>query len=363
MELTRHITKQFADITNPQDSSISDTTYGTIVDSGGTLCVKIDGSDEVTPIISTVDIKANDRVIVTIRNHNAIVTSNLTDPSVGTEGATQISESVSNAHIETYNNEIRLWVEDKEKGLRSEISIKADEILSTVNDSIAGVKSSIKQNADSIEMIVEDQEDFSKFQQTVEGFAFMNKGGTVKISKGSISLTGSITWADLDSDVQDSIENAGGDTTEAEELAATALSKAESAEEAAAIARQLAESVQLPSYLQSTYIDSTTVISPTIIGGSFYAVGQESLLQMTSVGYKVYTNDIYNPKAELNNYDTMVEFVLGAGTPDSLITGRFFITKMEDQTKLFYMSRTTNTPVGFIFNDDGTITVQGTLIT
>ena len=58
--------------------------YGTTVEYDGKIYVKIDGSDILTPVNTTVSMKGGERVIVTIKNHSADVTGNLSSPSCGT---------------------------------------------------------------------------------------------------------------------------------------------------------------------------------------------------------------------------------------------------------------------------------------
>lgn len=56
---------------------------GTVVNDSGTLYVRIDGSDRLTPVASTTSMENGERVTVLIKNHSAIVTGNLSSPSVG----------------------------------------------------------------------------------------------------------------------------------------------------------------------------------------------------------------------------------------------------------------------------------------
>ena len=169
MDLSKQLVKDFVEVTG--DSKRTDTTvYGTIVENNGTMCVRIDGSDEITPIVSTTTVKAGDRVTVHIRNHQTVVTGNTTNPSIGI---------------------------NEENGLRSAIEQSINDIRLEVADDINGLNSRLDITNTSITTIVEKQDKFSEFQQTVEGFSFMGSGGTVKISGGNIDLTGCITLSDM----------------------------------------------------------------------------------------------------------------------------------------------------------------------
>ena len=83
MGLSSDLISQFVKITNDNDKDTKkeSTVYGTTVEHEGTTYVKIDGSDLLTPISSTVNVKPNERVIVSIKNHTATVTGNLTSPA------------------------------------------------------------------------------------------------------------------------------------------------------------------------------------------------------------------------------------------------------------------------------------------
>ena len=169
MDLSKQLVKDFVEVTG--DSKRTDTTvYGTIVENNGVMCVRIDGSDEITPIVSTTTVKEGDRVTVHIRNHQTVVSGNTTNPSIGI---------------------------NEENGLRSAIEKSINSIRLEVADDINGLNSRLDITDTSITTIVKKQDKFSEFQQTVEGFSFMGSGGTVKISGGNIDLTGCITLSDM----------------------------------------------------------------------------------------------------------------------------------------------------------------------
>lgn len=84
MKLPEELVSELVKVTNNNTSDKNDNTaYGTVVDNGGRLYVQLDGAGEgvLTPIETTVSIKAGDRVRVSIRNHTAVVTGNATDYS------------------------------------------------------------------------------------------------------------------------------------------------------------------------------------------------------------------------------------------------------------------------------------------
>lgn len=82
MALSNELVKQFAEITNDAGPQNTETTvYGTIVEVEDGLYAKIDGSDTLTPVTTTVKVKDGHRVTISLKNHTATVTGNLSDPS------------------------------------------------------------------------------------------------------------------------------------------------------------------------------------------------------------------------------------------------------------------------------------------
>ena len=97
MALSSELISQFVKVTNDDTKNEKESTlYGTIVQHKGSNFVKLDGSELLTPISSIVDVKPNERVMVTIRNHSAMVTGNVSSPSARTGTVEEISGQVSN---------------------------------------------------------------------------------------------------------------------------------------------------------------------------------------------------------------------------------------------------------------------------
>ena len=88
MGLSTDLISQFVKVTNDNTKKKKETTtvYGTVtVGTGSQKYVQIDGAEMSTPVSTSVDVKEGDRVMITIKNHEAIVTGNLTDPSASSE--------------------------------------------------------------------------------------------------------------------------------------------------------------------------------------------------------------------------------------------------------------------------------------
>lgn len=100
MALSNDLISQFVKLTNDTPSTkVNTTVNGTIVDDGDTKWVLLDGSGEKTPIETTIEVEAGDRVIVDIKDHTATVTGNLTHPAANTKTTEKIGTKVSEFEI------------------------------------------------------------------------------------------------------------------------------------------------------------------------------------------------------------------------------------------------------------------------
>ena len=96
MDLSRNIIKRYVQVASPEKiTSNSETVYGTAVNDGETLYVKIDGSNILTPVSSTIDIKANDRVLVLVKNHEATVIGSPSSPTARLEELNNLGTEVT----------------------------------------------------------------------------------------------------------------------------------------------------------------------------------------------------------------------------------------------------------------------------
>lgn len=94
MQLPKSIVSQFAKLSKVDNKKMESTSYGTIVEKDDAKYVKLDGSDVLTPISTTVDMEDGERVTVLIKNHTAIVTGNISSPAARTGTVKVISEQV-----------------------------------------------------------------------------------------------------------------------------------------------------------------------------------------------------------------------------------------------------------------------------
>ena len=96
--LSNDLISQFVKATNDTKKEKTEkTVYGKIVDDNGSLKVRLDGADEkvLTPIITTSNVKAGDRVIVLIKNHSATVIGNTSSPSTTVSDVEGINNKIT----------------------------------------------------------------------------------------------------------------------------------------------------------------------------------------------------------------------------------------------------------------------------
>lgn len=230
MNLSSDLVSQFAKITNDNTQRSTEETilYGEIVQFGDELCVKFDGSDQMTPAVTTSAIKVGDRVSAVIKNHTAIITGNLSDPSVGSD-------------------KVRIDIDQK------------------VGVIFTGLEAGT----------------------TIINGACIKTG---TIDAQYLNLTGAIKFIDLNAELQTDIEGAIEDAENAIAGVDAALDAAEEAYDEASSARSIARSIANGTYLSGTFIDGKTITSPTIEGneikvyGTFQTMGHDGV-NMRTTGY------------------------------------------------------------------------------
>lgn len=93
MKLSNDLIEQFVNATaNESKDEKNDTLYGTVVVFNGKMYVKLDGSEQLTPIKTTTNIREGDRVTVNVKKHSALITGNMSSPSAT---VTDLSETNS----------------------------------------------------------------------------------------------------------------------------------------------------------------------------------------------------------------------------------------------------------------------------
>lgn len=273
MELSNDLISMFAKITNDGGSieEVDTTLYGTIVDSDGNLFVKLDGSGELTPMVATATVKANQRVAVTIKNHSAIVIGNISDPSAS-------SDDLNGVHMQ-------------------------------MND--VATMSSLANGSAVID-------------------ASCIKTGSIGINR--LNLTGSITYSDLSPAIMEDIEECIDTANSAKKNATTALTRAN---EAYSLAESIAiPSYIKPTYIESILIKSPKIYGgESSITGSFQAKDSTSAISgymgsakgLDAVGSNTYGVALSN-SWNSTSYAVGDKYVIVTNSGVRLQAGRNYIT-------------------------------------
>ena len=98
MALSNELISQYAKVSagnNKKQARTESTVYGTTKIVDGKQYVKLDGSDLLTPVQSTSSVSNDDRVSVSIKNHTATITGNLSDPSASSITVTEQGEKIT----------------------------------------------------------------------------------------------------------------------------------------------------------------------------------------------------------------------------------------------------------------------------
>ena len=182
MALSSDLISQFAKVTkdNSKDKNKESIAYGTVVKHNEVLYAKLDGSDLLTPISTTADVKNGERVTILLKNHSATVTGNLSSPSARTDDVKELDNKVE-AHgntIKSIDNNI------------ISINNTVKEIGNTV-DSQGNTITEIGNNVTEINNAVNSQGNkITEINNTVnsQGNAITSQGNTIEAINNDIGI-------------------------------------------------------------------------------------------------------------------------------------------------------------------------------
>ena len=96
MSLDKKVIKDFVAAVNKKEETKTPTILtGTVHREGGTVSVKIDGSESLTPVSTVINVEDGERVTLTIENHKAMITGNLSSPAARTKEVEGLKEVVA----------------------------------------------------------------------------------------------------------------------------------------------------------------------------------------------------------------------------------------------------------------------------
>ena len=288
MALPNELVTELVKVTNDRERSGDDNkvVYGTVVDDGTRQYVSIDGSNELTPVITTATIKAGDRVTVAIRNHTALVTGNVDDPSASSLKLEEIIVRINSINEDINGIGILLNGNDEVEGIIAKVNghgLEIDDLGTRLGNEVSNINiqmGEIEARVGEIGIVVTDHgvifEGLADGTTTIDGSCI--KTGTIDADR--INMTGAITWNDLSSDVQTDIESiedtansANSTANSASSTASSAYNKATTAQTTANNTKTLVNGLTITEGTK-TYIDGEMIYSKSIYADRIHLGGQ-----------------------------------------------------------------------------------------
>lgn len=142
MALSNDLISKFVKATKDDNKTLKETVvYGTVQKDVG--YVKLDGSDVLTPVKTTIVLAENDRVTVLLRNHEAVVTGNVSSPAARSKDTLKIVDiEAVNARINTLEA-ANVTIQNTLTAVNADITtIKADDV--TIKNTLNANKAKIE---------------------------------------------------------------------------------------------------------------------------------------------------------------------------------------------------------------------------
>ena len=209
MNISNELLKEFSSVVNQNKpkTDYNKTAYGTVVFVEDEPCVRLDGSGSDSlplPIATTAKLRAGERVIVTIENHIATVTGNLTSPSATTEDITEIEEDISGVQNEvrsTYGTcTTASGTSDKVVVLNNFVLFTGAQITIKFVSGNTAVSSTLNVNDTGAKSVIINNSTTTTGKMTFPALttASFTYDGTNWVFTGSDNLLNEITWDQVD---------------------------------------------------------------------------------------------------------------------------------------------------------------------
>lgn len=164
MALSDDLIAQFAKITKDKQERVKEATvYGNIVIQNEKKFVMIDGSNTLTPVVSTSEANEGERVTVMIKDHTATITGNISNPSSSSGTVGKLAEDYSDVDSRVTDMEEVLSGDFDLNDLKDAINSKADK--SAVED-ISGRMDTVESEMSDV---TKEMEEVSNSMATVAG--------------------------------------------------------------------------------------------------------------------------------------------------------------------------------------------------
>ena len=128
MAVPNELIAKFAKLSKESKIQRETTVFGTTVEYGGKLYVKMDGSDLLTPVATTSEISAGERVTVMVKDHTATVTGNISNPSASKGTTDAIKDEITTINATIGNFELVIADKVNTGELQAEVA-KINELM------------------------------------------------------------------------------------------------------------------------------------------------------------------------------------------------------------------------------------------
>ena len=249
MSLDKKVIKDLIAAVNKKEETKTTTILtGTVHREGGTVSVKIDGSESLTPVSTVINVEDGERVTVIIENHKAMITGNLSSPAARTkevEGLKKVvADKVDTAQLKAIKAEVgeisgdvanfkettteKLTAQDaKIKKIDGDVAIFKETTTEKLNDNEANIKKldgdvasfkettteNFKANEASIEELktgklsAKDADlkyaniDFSNIGKTAMEYFYAQSGLVKDVTIGDATITGELVGVTISGDL------------------------------------------------------------------------------------------------------------------------------------------------------------------
>lgn len=224
MSLDKKVIKDFVAAVNKKEETKTPTILtGTVHREGGTVSVKIDGSESLTPVSTVINVEDGERVILTIENHKAMITGNLSSPAARTKEVEGLKEVVANkvdtAQLKAIKAEVGEISGDVAnfKETTTEKLTAQDAKIKKIDGDVASFKETTTEKFKANEASIEDLKtgklsakdadlkyaniDFSNIGKTAMEYFYAQSGLIKDVTIGDATITGELVGVTISGDL------------------------------------------------------------------------------------------------------------------------------------------------------------------
>ena len=224
MSLDKKVIKDFVAAVNKKEETKTPTILtGTVHREGGTVSVKIDGSESLTPVSTVINVEDGERVTVIIENHKAMITGNLSSPAARTKEVEGLKEVVANkvdtAQLKAIKAEVGEISGDVAnfKETTTEKLTAQDAKIKKIDGDVASFKETTTEKFKANEASIEDLKtgklsakdadlkyaniDFSNIEKTAMEYFYAQSGLIKDVTIGDATITGELVGVTISGDL------------------------------------------------------------------------------------------------------------------------------------------------------------------